>query len=91
MASARRTTALLEGAGFSAVRAEDVPVRFVFADVGEYLGLIADTAGPVALALRALPEVERAEIRREIEESFRRFAADEGYVLPGVALCAAAS
>ena len=30
----------------------------------EYLGLIADTAGPIALALRGLPDAERAASRR---------------------------
>ena len=54
MASAERTAALLEGAGFAGVRTEEVPVRFEVPDVDEYLSLIADTSGPLGLALRAL-------------------------------------
>jgi SAM-dependent methyltransferase len=91
MASAERTAGLLEGAGFGEVRTEEVPVRFVLPDVDEYLSVIADTAGPVALALRGLPDAERAEIKAEVEDSFPRFAAERGYELPGVALCAVAS
>lgn len=90
MASPERTTALLEGAGFDGVVTEEVPVRFVVADVDEYLDMIADTAGPLALVLRALPDAERASVKGEIEGAFSRFAVEDRYELPGVALCAAA-
>lgn len=49
------------------------------------------TAGPLGLALRGLPAAARAEVRAEIEDSLGRFAAADGYELPGVALCAVAS
>jgi SAM-dependent methyltransferase len=91
MASPERTTELLEGAGFGAVRTEEVPVRFAVADVDEYLSVTADTAGPVGLALQGLSESERAPVRADVAESFGRFAAGDGYELPGVALCAVAS
>jgi SAM-dependent methyltransferase len=91
LASPERTTALLEGAGFGEVRTQEVPVRFVLRDVDEYLSMIADTAGPVALALRALPATERAAVKADVEETFPHFAVDERYELPGVALCAVAS
>jgi SAM-dependent methyltransferase len=90
MASAERIAALLEGAGFSEVRTEEVPVRWALPDVDEYLRLIADTAGPIALALQAQPDAERAAIRAEVEDGFAPFAAERGYVLPGVVLCAVA-
>ena len=70
---------------------EAVATRFVLPDVDEYLSVIADTAGPIALALRALPESEHAAVKAEVEDSFGRFAADGGYELPAVALCAVAS
>lgn len=60
-------------------------------DVDEYLSAIADTAGPIALALRGVGESDRAEIRAEIEDSLRRFATEDAYELPAVALCAVAS
>jgi SAM-dependent methyltransferase len=90
MASPERTTGLLEDAGFSEVHTEEVPVRFMLPDVDEYLSVIADTAGPIALALQGLPDKERAALRTAIEDPFSRFAAGDGYEVPGVALCAVA-
>jgi ubiquinone/menaquinone biosynthesis C-methylase UbiE len=90
MASAGRTTALLESAGFSGVRTEEVPVRFEVPDVDEYLHLIADTAGPLGLALRGLSETDREAVKLDVGDSLARFAADRGYGLPGVALCGVA-
>jgi ubiquinone/menaquinone biosynthesis C-methylase UbiE len=90
MASTERTEALLRDAGFDDVRIEEVPGRFVIPDVDEYLSVIADTAGPFGLALRALAEPDRAAVRADVEDSLRRFATDDGYLLPCVALCAVA-
>jgi SAM-dependent methyltransferase len=90
MASADRTTQLLEGAGFSEVRTEEVPGRFALPSADEYLSVIADTAGPIALALRGLPEAERNAVKADVEGSLERFAAKDGYEIPAVALCAVA-
>jgi hypothetical protein len=69
MASADRMEGLLRGAGFGEVHSEDVPGRFVVPDVDEYLSLVADTAGPIGLALRELGEADRAAVRAEVEDS----------------------
>lgn len=90
MASAERTTTLLQSAGFREVRLEEVPVSFVVPDADEYLSVIADTAGPLALALRTLPDEERDAVRNDLQESLAPFAAENGYRLPGAALCAVA-
>jgi ubiquinone/menaquinone biosynthesis C-methylase UbiE len=92
MASEERTTRLLEGAGFGAVRTELVPApRFAFRDLEEYLSLIGDTAGPIAFALRPLPADEREQIKAQLAEAFSPFATDEGYEVPGLTLVSAAS
>ena len=91
MASAQRTEGLLRSAGFVEVRTEEVPGRFVLPDVHEYLSVISDTAGPIALALRGLAEPDHAAVKADVEDSLRRFAADGGYELPCVALCTVAS
>ncbi len=91
MASPERVEGLLRGAGFAEVRTEEVPGRFLIPDVDEYLSVIADTAGPIALALRGLAEPDRAAVRTDVEDSLRRFAVGDGYELPCVALCAVAS
>jgi ubiquinone/menaquinone biosynthesis C-methylase UbiE len=91
MGSAERTTALLEGAGFSGVRTEEVPVRFPVADVDEYLSLVSDTAGPLGLALRALSATDRDTVGADVEGALARFAVEGGYEISGVALCAVAN
>jgi SAM-dependent methyltransferase len=91
MASEQRTTALLEGAGFSAIRTKQVPVRFAFGNLGDYEQWVVDVAGPFAMVVRGLPEEERHVLRARLRETFSAFAADGGYELPGVALCAVAS
>jgi SAM-dependent methyltransferase len=91
MANPGRLERLLRDAGFSEVRTEELEGRFVFADADDYLGLIADTAHPIALVLQGLNEDARAAVRADIEDSLRRFAADGSYELPCVALCAVAS
>jgi ubiquinone/menaquinone biosynthesis C-methylase UbiE len=92
MASPERTAQLLRAAGFAEVRTEEVPVRFgVLPDVNEYLSLIADTAGPVGLALQRLDEPGLRAVALEVEGPLSPFAVDGGYELPGVTLCAVAS
>ena len=90
MASAERTTALLEGAGFARVRTEEVPVCFTVAGVDAYLSLISDTAGPLGLALRALSPADRDLVKADVGGALARFAVEGGYEIPGVALCAVA-
>lgn len=92
MASAERTTGLLEQAGFGEVRVEEVAAPcFRFGDVVDYLSFLADTAGPVAVALRRLSADERKQVEARLAEPLRPFAVDGGFELPGVTLAAVAS
>lgn len=91
MASEARTRALLEGAGFGTVRTEELAVRFEIPDIDEYVQVVADTAGPIALALRALSEAEREAVKAQAKGALERFAVQGGYEIPGIALCAVAS
>jgi SAM-dependent methyltransferase len=91
MASEERTRALLNDAGFSSVRTEEVPVRFGFPDLDDYEQWVIDVAGAFATVVRGLPEDEREVLRRRLRAAFVPFATNGGYELPGVALCAVAS
>jgi SAM-dependent methyltransferase len=91
MAGEERTRALLESAGFTVVRTDEVPVRFVFDDLDSYERWVMDVAGPFAMALRGLPQRERGVLKEELREAFVPFATDGGYEIPGVALTAIAS
>jgi ubiquinone/menaquinone biosynthesis C-methylase UbiE len=90
LASEEQTRALLERAGFTAVRTEDVPVRFTFRDIDDYTTYATDTGGPAALVLRGLPEDEREALKTQLGAAFAPFGVDAGYEIPGVALCAVA-
>jgi SAM-dependent methyltransferase len=91
MASEERTRGLLEGAGFTAVRTEEIPVRFGFRDLDDYERWVREVAGAFAMVVRRLSEQEREALKAQLGEAFAPFAADGGYELPGVALCAVAS
>jgi ubiquinone/menaquinone biosynthesis C-methylase UbiE len=90
MASPDRTRSLLEAAGFAAVTVDEIPLTFRFRDVDDYLGFMADTAGPLAVVLQKLPEPERKAVATTVENALSAFATDGGYPIPGAALVAAA-
>jgi len=50
-----------------------------------------DVSASVALVIRGLPAEEAEALTSRLEEAFAPFAADGGYEVPGVALCAVAS
>jgi SAM-dependent methyltransferase len=91
MASQERTRALLEGAGFTAVRTEEVPVHWAFGDLDDYERWVREVAGAFAMVVRGLSEQERDALKAQLGEGFAPFVADGGYELPGVALCATAA
>lgn len=91
MASEERTRALVETAGFEQVRVEEIPVQARFGSVDEYLEVVLDTAGQLAMALRGLSAEELDAVKGRMEEGFSSFAADGGYEVPGVAFGATGS
>jgi ubiquinone/menaquinone biosynthesis C-methylase UbiE len=91
MAAEERTRALLEGAGFTDVRTEEVGMRWAYSDLEDYERWLTEVAGAFAMVIRGLSEDERAAFRSELEEAVRPFAVEGRYEIPGVALCALAS
>ena len=91
MASEERTRRLLKGAGFTGVRTEEVPVRWLFRNLDEYERWVTEVAGAVAMVVRGLPAGERDALKSQLTEAFVSFVSDGGYEFPGVALCAVAS
>jgi hypothetical protein len=86
-----RTRSLLEKAGFESIEAEEISVRFQFRDLAKYLGWATNAAGALAIALRGLPEDERAPLEAEVGKEFAPYAVGGGYEVPGLALCVVAS
>lgn len=91
MARPDHTTALLEAAGFSAIREEEAPVEFRFRDVDDYFSFMAGTAGPIATVLQKLSEPDRTTVAAALEDALGAFEAGGEYRIPGAALVAAAS
>jgi SAM-dependent methyltransferase len=91
MASEERTRELLEHAGFGAVRIEEVAVRWALRDLNEYQRWLVDVSASLGLAIRALPAEELTALMSRLADAFAPFAAEGGYEVPGVALCAVAS
>ena len=73
---------LLDGAGFTDVRVEEVAVRFAFGDVDEYVAIHADASGPMALVLRGLSEAERAQLAESLAAGLAPFRSGQGYEVP---------
>ena len=91
MASDRRVQSLLRGAGFTAIRTDDVPIVFVAVDIDDYVSSARETGGMFARAWEAASEEERMGIKEELADAFVPFERDGGYELPGLALVAVAS
>jgi ubiquinone/menaquinone biosynthesis C-methylase UbiE len=91
MANEVHTRGLLQDAGFTDVRFEEIPVRFVYSDVDDYAAFATDTGGGFATVWRKTSEEEHQAIKAQLEEGFAPFAVDGGYELPGVALVGVAS
>jgi hypothetical protein len=91
MASEERTRELLEDAGFTAVRVEEVGVQWAFRDLDEYQRWLMDLSASLAPVIRGLSGEESEALSSRLAEAFAPFAADVGYELPDVALCAVAS
>ena len=91
MASEERTRTLLGDAGFAVGRMEEVPVRFVYRAIDDYVRRASDTGGVFQRVFREVSEDEREAMKRRLEEAFAPFAVEGGYELPGVSLAAVAS
>ena len=91
MGDEEQTRALLAGAGFTAVGTQEIPVRFTFRDIDDYMTYSIDTAGAAAPVLRGLSEHDVNTLNEQLAVAFAPFAADGGFALPGVALNAVAS
>ena len=91
MASEEHTRSLLEGAGFTDVRTAELPVRFPFRDLDDYMTYATDTGGPAGPVLRDMPDDERKAFKGQVGAAFASFRTDGGYDLPGLALVAVAT
>jgi SAM-dependent methyltransferase len=90
LANEDRLRRLLESASFTVERIEDVPVRFVYRDVDDYVRRARDTGGLFATVWRTASDDEHESMKARLDDEFAPFAVDRGFELPGVALAAVA-
>jgi SAM-dependent methyltransferase len=90
LADAAALDDLVRRSGFEDVRTEDLTGQFEIPDTSAYLDVIADTAGPIGLALQSVPSEERAKVAERCEETLAPFWFSDGYRIPCEAVCAVA-
>lgn len=81
-----RLRSLLDTAGFTGARLEEIEVRWRFASFDDYWERITDLAGGIALVLKAMDEQDRSAVRRIVERDAVAFRSAEGLDFPGLAL-----
>jgi SAM-dependent methyltransferase len=91
LASDDRIQELLRVAGFSTWKIDDVPVRFVAADLDEYIAGARETGGVFARAWEAATENERKQMKAELAAAFASHRVEGRLDLPGVAACVVAT
>lgn len=82
---------LLTDAGFTDVVVEEMPVEWRYESFDEAWDFMTEVAGALATVVRELPPDKVEEFRAALEENEAPFMTDEGLVLPGVTVNAAAS
>jgi hypothetical protein len=82
---------LLEDAGFTSSLLEDVPVRFAYENVEEFVATSSEMGGAFGAAFGSATPEDQTAIVEELRASFVPFTtANGGLELPGVALAALA-
>lgn len=82
---------LLENAGFSDVFIEELAVDWKFESFDQSWEFTNEVAGALATLVRELPRDKVEELRAALEQNEEPFRTDEGLVLPGMTVNAAAS
>ncbi|HEY7456713.1 MAG TPA: class I SAM-dependent methyltransferase [Solirubrobacterales bacterium] len=87
LADPGRIRALVTGAGFGEPELEEIAFDFDYADFEDFWEALVRLAGPLARALKPLPEDELAATRAAIEASLAPFRQEDGsYVAPALCL-----
>lgn len=83
LAGREKIEAALASTGLEPVELEDIEVKHHYPDRDEMWRRLTTVMGPLAVALRKLPEDERDAIRKLIEERSEPFRNGDAYDLPG--------
>jgi ubiquinone/menaquinone biosynthesis C-methylase UbiE len=78
--------ALLEGAGFSDVRIEEIPGAMRYDDFDHYWRVQSSVSGPVAVLVQSLPAGDVDAIKGVLEPSVKPFSTEDGLRIPSLAI-----
>ena len=84
MADPKRTRSLLSAAEFEVRRMEELELSWRFEDFESYWRYLTQLAGPVAVAIAALPDHDRRALQERVEDAIQDYRSNGGYALPGV-------
>jgi SAM-dependent methyltransferase len=86
-----RIDKMLQQAGFTDIKIEELDVRWTFADFNEFWTFLTEVAGGIAMLIGTLEDGEVSKLRGALEEPLDAYRSGDGYEIPGVAICASAS
>jgi ubiquinone/menaquinone biosynthesis C-methylase UbiE len=85
LADPERIRSLVTGAGFGEPELEEISLEFRYADADDLWDVLVRIAGPLARAVKSLPEDELLATRAAIEQSLAPFRGEDGsYAVPGL-------
>jgi SAM-dependent methyltransferase len=84
LADPERIRALVTGAGFGEPQIDEFPVTWAFDSFDGYWKFVSKTAGSLALAIAALPEDEREDVRETLRERTTQFESDGSFAPSGL-------
>jgi len=85
LADPERIRSLATGAGFGEPELEEISLEFRYADADDLWDVLVRIAGPLARAVKSLPEEELQATRAAIEQSLAPFRDEDGsYAVPGL-------
>jgi SAM-dependent methyltransferase len=77
---------ILDAAGFSDVRVDEIPCQLPFDDFEHYWAVQSTVAGPLAILVRSLPADEVEAIKATLEPTLAPFRSGEALSIPSLAI-----
>ncbi len=90
LADPDRVRSLLADAGFEEAFLEEVPYPFVFDSFEEMWETLTEVSGQIATVVASLDQALAGDVREEVRTAYEQFRTEDGYEIPGEALCVVA-
>jgi ubiquinone/menaquinone biosynthesis C-methylase UbiE len=91
MSDPMKLRAMVEGAGFTDVEVEEMPVVWRYASFDESWEFMTSVAGAIASAVKEFPAEQVKKLRSALEGNLKQYTTDSGIELPGLTINVMAS